>query len=94
LDPDYFKILRFEDLKDYGVVGTRPHVSRMIDAGRFPKAVELSANAIGWRLTDVKNWFDNLPVRQNPGLSDEARRNRSAALRAKWASGTRRRRTA
>jgi hypothetical protein len=55
LDSDYFKILRFDDLKDYGVVGTRPHVSRMIAAGRFPAPVELSANAIGWRLSDVRN---------------------------------------
>lgn len=33
-------------------------IYREMEAGRFPKPVQLSARRVGWRESDIKTWID------------------------------------
>ncbi len=35
---------------------------RMMREGKFPPARRISSNSIGWRLSEVNAWMDQLPV--------------------------------
>ena len=36
-------------------------IRRMIEAGQFPKPIQLGPRSIGWRTEDVKAWLDSRP---------------------------------
>jgi prophage regulatory protein len=42
------RLLRYDELKDKGVVWTRMHLDRLEKAGRFPRRVHLSQRTVGW----------------------------------------------
>ena len=53
----------YSELPEYGI----PHYSRkhLLDLQRrnlFPKAVQLSANRIGWRLGEIEAWVASRPI--------------------------------
>lgn len=75
MDQAQTTIVRFRNLRDYGVEFSRPHINTLIREGRFPPAVELSSMAVGWRLSDIQNWLANLPTRRRErGPHSEATR--------------------
>ena len=40
---------------------SRPTIDRWRKAGKFPKALQLGAQAIGWRRSDLDKWLDERP---------------------------------
>ena len=37
---------------------TPQHIHRLEKAGRFPRRIQLGANRVGWRLTDIERWIE------------------------------------
>jgi hypothetical protein len=53
----------YVDLPNHGVPRyTRVHLGRMMAAGLFPPAYQLSPNRIGWLLSDLETWKQNRPL--------------------------------
>lgn len=40
---------------------SRPTIDRWRKAGKFPKALQLGAQAIGWRRSNLDEWLDERP---------------------------------
>lgn len=38
---------------------SRPTIYRLVKAGKFPRPLRLSANAVGWDVRDVLTWIDD-----------------------------------
>ncbi len=49
-------------LRQHGIPYSRVHLARLMRAGRFPAAVQISANRIGWRLSDLEAWKTSRPT--------------------------------
>ena len=60
-DEDFF--VSFDDLGFHGILYSRVHLRRLMQAGKFPPAYELSPNRIGWKFSDIYAWKANRPVR-------------------------------
>jgi prophage regulatory protein len=58
--PDVF--LTFDDLRTLGIGYSRVHLRRLMAAGQFPAAVQLSPNRIAWRQRDVIDWQQSRPM--------------------------------
>ena len=41
---------------------SRPTIDRWRKAGKFPKALQLGAQSIGWRRRDLDEWLNNRPA--------------------------------
>ena len=41
---------------------SRPTIDRWRKAGKFPKALQLGAQAIGWRRSDLDDWLNDRPT--------------------------------
>jgi hypothetical protein len=53
----------YDQLANFGIPRfTRVHLGRMMAAGLFPVAFQLSPNRIAWRLTEVQEWLASRPV--------------------------------
>jgi prophage regulatory protein len=50
------KIVTFNELRAYGVLYSRTHISRMEKAGEFPKRVALGTYRVGWLESEIINW--------------------------------------
>ena len=48
-------ILRFPQVKDMTGL-SRTTIWRLEQTGDFPKRVQLSPNAVGWRESEINNW--------------------------------------
>lgn len=42
----------------------RTAIYRAIKSGTFPAPVRLSVRAVGWKLSDIKSWLNNLKTSQ------------------------------
>jgi len=40
---------------------SRSTLWRLVKSGSFPRPLELSVGAIGWREADIEQWISNLP---------------------------------
>jgi len=56
-------LLSFEQLRARGVPFTRVHINRMMEAGQFPRAVEISQNRIAWDASEIDAWIASRPRR-------------------------------
>ena len=41
---------------------SRATLYRLIKAGTFPRSVDLTEGAVGWRQSDVKKWIEDRPT--------------------------------
>ena len=41
---------------------SRPTIDRWRNAGRFPEALQLGSQAIGWRRSDLDAWLNERPA--------------------------------
>lgn len=41
---------------------SRPTIDRWRKAGKFPKALQLGVQSIGWRRSDLDEWLNNRPA--------------------------------
>ena len=53
-------IMRTRDVLRHANI-TRSTLYRWLEAGRFPKPVQLGPRAVGWRRSDVIEWIASLP---------------------------------
>jgi len=62
-------IVRYDDFAPlFGITFSRSHVWRMAQRGQFPLPIQLSDNAIGWRVRDIEAWLESRPA--GPGRPD------------------------
>jgi predicted DNA-binding transcriptional regulator AlpA len=61
------KWLRFDDLKERGLVNSRPALARKIEKQNFPPGVLLGPNTRAWAIEDIEAWEAARPVR-GPGV--------------------------
>ena len=52
------KLLRFNDLKDRGVVNNRPTLYRWIKDRNFPKGIKIGENIRVWPEDEVDAWIE------------------------------------
>ena len=52
--------VRFNDLRDAGIVRNRPQLKRLIDRENFPTGTWLSPNVLAWTTDEIANWFETL----------------------------------
>lgn len=50
------RLVRLPEVKDRTGL-SRTSIYRKMDAGEFPLAVKLSANAVAWRETELERWI-------------------------------------
>jgi predicted DNA-binding transcriptional regulator AlpA len=65
------RILRYSDLKEMGVVNSRPTLHRWIKDLGFPQGFLLGPNSRGWPEREVEDWLESRLVtigRSYPGL--------------------------
>ena len=62
------RILRFPELKpEKGIPYSRVHTDRLEKAGKFPRRVHLSDNAVGWVEDELDKWLaDRAAARKVP----------------------------
>ena len=61
----------YAELPNHGVPRyTRVHLGRMMSAGLFPPAYQLSPNRIGWLLSDLETWKQNRPLARVLAVKD------------------------
>lgn len=56
------RFVSFAELENFGVRYCRLHVRRLVGKGEFPAPVRLSANRIGWRVSDLEKWMASRPT--------------------------------
>jgi predicted DNA-binding transcriptional regulator AlpA len=52
----------YPELAAYGIPYSRKHLIDLQKTGNFPKAVQLSARRIAWRIRDIEEWVSSRPV--------------------------------
>ena len=51
------KLLRFQDLKDAGIVRNWTTLVRWIDGGTFPPGIKLGPNSRAWTEESIAEWL-------------------------------------
>jgi predicted DNA-binding transcriptional regulator AlpA len=59
--------VQFEKLQEYGVHLQRRQLDRLTKRGQFPPKYQLSANRVGYLLTDVQRWVATRPLARSSG---------------------------
>lgn len=59
---------------------SRTEIYRRMDAGTFPRPVQIGAQTVAWRQSDIQRWIEALPTRPEKVTSSPAAR---IALKAK-----------
>jgi prophage regulatory protein len=52
------KLVRYDDLRSYGITWSRVHIDRLQSAGRFPKKVKLGSNTAAYLESEVMAWIE------------------------------------
>jgi prophage regulatory protein len=66
-------LLRIPDVKQMTGM-SRTEIYRRLEAGRFPRPVQLGPQSIAWRQSEVQQWIASLPMREaKPPPSQTAR---------------------
>jgi prophage regulatory protein len=61
------RLLHFEQLNPLkGITYCRVHISRLEDAGKFPRRRQLGHGRVGWLEHEIDDWLSNLPVGKLP----------------------------
>jgi predicted DNA-binding transcriptional regulator AlpA len=53
------KLLRFNELKEAGIVPNRTTLQRWIKQNGFPEGVKLGPNTRAWSIGEVEKWLDS-----------------------------------
>jgi hypothetical protein len=64
-DDEHFDdvIVRFADLKPLGITFSRPYIRKLIALGLFPTPFVFGKNSVGWWLSEIRKYRNNLPRR-------------------------------
>ena len=55
--------VRFEYLKEQGIVANRPQLARWTEREGFPKAIAFGPNSLRWHLDEINQWIAARPRR-------------------------------
>lgn len=58
--PSHHRVLRLPEVASRTGL-SRASVYRLMQLGRFPRSVELSERAVGWRESDLNDWLESRP---------------------------------
>ena len=53
------RLVSMDELKDVGVSFSRPHLFRLIKAGKFPKPAKIGENRNAWPIEEINQWIDD-----------------------------------
>lgn len=56
-------LLRLRDVMDMTKLGSST-IYRKMDAGGFPRPLNLGGNVVRWKMSDVQGWISGLPIHQ------------------------------
>ena len=56
-------LLRLRDVMKVTTLGSTT-IYRKMDAGEFPRPLNLGGNVVRWRMSDVQRWISALPIHQ------------------------------
>ena len=59
------RILRRRQVEKYAGIGSKATLYRLIQAGDFPKPIQLGVRAVGWRREEVDEWIASRPASAN-----------------------------
>jgi predicted DNA-binding transcriptional regulator AlpA len=63
------RIVRYEQLKDKGIIGGRAKIRRMVARGDFPKPIPLddrsTSGTIGWLDSELDEWIESRVKRRD-----------------------------
>jgi hypothetical protein len=72
---EYF--VAYHNLPEHGIPPyCRVHLGRMMRAGQFPAAVQISPNRIAWKAADLADWVASRPTARAvvaPGVAPQGR---------------------
>ena len=52
------KILSLKDLRERGILYSRVHIGRLVQAGKFPTPIKVGQNRIGWVESEIDEWLN------------------------------------
>lgn len=56
------QFLRYRDLDSLGIVWTRKHLRTLVRQGRFPPPIQVGANTLVWKRSDVEDFLAGRPT--------------------------------
>jgi predicted DNA-binding transcriptional regulator AlpA len=62
--------ITYPELATYGIPYSRKHLIDLQKTGNFPRAVQLSARRIAWRIRDIEEWVSSRPVARAVAVGD------------------------
>ena len=75
-------VLRFKQLKERGIVRSRPQLRNLIAISGFPQGRLLSPNCRVWTEEEVDAWFESRPVENDRPLQGVAKKLHESATAA------------
>jgi predicted DNA-binding transcriptional regulator AlpA len=63
---DEDRFVSYGELAAHGIVYTRVHLRRLVLKRLFPAPVQMSANRIAWRMSDLAIWKASRPAAPTP----------------------------
>ena len=73
------KIISYPQLRERGILFSRAHLRRLIEAGRFPTPIRVSARRIAWLSDEIDTFLERLAAERS---GTPPRRSTSEAARA------------
>jgi len=54
-----YRLLDRNDLRAQGIKYSRPHLDRLMKAGKFPRHIKLGENRNAWLAHEINSWIDS-----------------------------------
>jgi prophage regulatory protein len=51
------RVLSFDDLKARGIVFSKTHLHRLMNAGKFPRAAKIGIKRLAWDEAEIDDWI-------------------------------------
>jgi predicted DNA-binding transcriptional regulator AlpA len=64
------KLLRFNDLKERGIVGNWPMVRRLIEHQGFPPGIRVGAQSRAWPEAEIDAWLESRRISAPPSKAE------------------------
>lgn len=74
------KLLRYSDLQEMGIFGSRMGLKRAIDTLRFPAGCLVTPNARRWAEAEVNEWLAARPVTRKAATNKGRRKTADASV--------------
>jgi prophage regulatory protein len=65
----YYRLLDRNDLRARGIKYSRPHLDRLMKAGKFPRHIKLGENRNAWLAHEIDAWIDSRIAERDAGVT-------------------------